>query len=75
MDPEYSLQDVVLCHLCETPTPPLHCENCGKHMCNESEKLHLSDQSNEHLVVPIKLRGCFMIFQKHCSEVCEGYCE
>lgn len=37
LDPEYSLQDVVRCHLCETPAPPLHCVTCNIHLCKKKD--------------------------------------
>lgn len=39
MDPEYSFQDVVRCHLCQTPAPPLHCVTCNIHLCKK--RLHV----------------------------------
>ncbi|XP_034330772.2 E3 ubiquitin-protein ligase TRIM71 [Magallana gigas] len=76
MDPEYSLQDVVRCHLCETPVPPLHCVICNIHLCKDCEGKHLSDKSKQHKVVPFKYRGSFPIkCQKHSTEICDQYCE
>ncbi|XP_052706014.1 uncharacterized protein LOC128181592 [Crassostrea angulata] len=75
MDPEYSLQDVVRCHLCETPVPPLHCVICNRHLCKECEGKHLSDQSKQHKVVPFKYRGAFPKCQKHSTKICDQYCE
>ncbi|XP_065926243.1 tripartite motif-containing protein 2-like [Magallana gigas] len=75
MDPEYSLQDVVRCHLCETPVPPLHCVICKIHLCKECEGKHLSDKSKQHKVVPFKYRGAFPKCQKHSTKICDQYCE
>nr|XP_034330767.1 probable E3 ubiquitin-protein ligase MID2 [Crassostrea gigas]XP_034330768.1 probable E3 ubiquitin-protein ligase MID2 [Crassostrea gigas]XP_034330769.1 probable E3 ubiquitin-protein ligase MID2 [Crassostrea gigas]XP_034330770.1 probable E3 ubiquitin-protein ligase MID2 [Crassostrea gigas] len=75
MDPEYSLQDVVRCHLCETPVPPLHCVICNIHLCEECEGKHLSDKSKQHKVVPFKYRGSFPKCQKLCTKICDQYCE
>lgn len=75
LDPECSLQDVVRCHLCEIPKPPLHCEICDKHLCKNCEEAHLSDKSKEHILVPFKLRGCITRCQKHSSKMCVRYCE
>uniref|UniRef100_K1PVS1 Dynein heavy chain 2, axonemal n=1 Tax=Magallana gigas TaxID=29159 RepID=K1PVS1_MAGGI len=75
MDPEYSLQDVVRCHLCETPVPPLHCVICNIHLCKDCEGKHLSDKSKQHKVVPFKYRGALPKCQKHSTEICDQYCE
>nr|XP_034330764.1 E3 ubiquitin-protein ligase TRIM71-like isoform X2 [Crassostrea gigas]XP_034330765.1 E3 ubiquitin-protein ligase TRIM71-like isoform X2 [Crassostrea gigas] len=75
MDPEYKLQDVVRCHLCETPVPPLHCVICNIHLCKDCEGKHLSDKSKQHKVVSFKYRGSFPKCQKHSTEICDQYCE
>ncbi|XP_052702670.1 uncharacterized protein LOC128179311 [Crassostrea angulata] len=77
MDPDYSLQDVVRCHLCEIPVPPLHCVICNTHLCKDCEGKHLSDKSKQHKVVPFNLRlttsipGC----QKHSTKKCKLFCD
>lgn len=75
IDPECSLQDVVRCHLCDTPNPPLHCDICEKNVCKACENKHLLDNSNEHILVPFDLRGCLSRCQKHNSKICKLYCE
>lgn len=75
MDPECSLQDVVRCHLCETPEPPLHCDVCDNHVCKDCEEKHCSEESKIHKMVPFKFRRCITKCQKHSSELCERYCE
>lgn len=56
MDPEYSLQDVVRCDLCDSPVPKLHCEFCHINFCNGCSEKHLQDNSNIHKVVSFKQR-------------------
>uniref|UniRef100_A0A8W8LKP5 B box-type domain-containing protein n=2 Tax=Magallana gigas TaxID=29159 RepID=A0A8W8LKP5_MAGGI len=75
MDPEYSLQDVLRCHLCETPAPPMYCAICDKYLCKACEKDHLSDLSKKHKVLPFKKRKYIPKCQKHSSKICEHYCE
>lgn len=75
MDPEYSLQDVLRCHLCETPGPHLHCDICKTQLCKACEKTHLADESKEHKVVSFKLRGQSTLCKKHCSKLCDCYCK
>lgn len=74
MDPEYSLQDVVRCHLCDTPVPPLHCDICDVHLCKICNGKHLSGKAEVHKIVPINLRGSTIKCHKHSSKACERFC-
>ncbi|XP_065939489.1 tripartite motif-containing protein 3-like [Magallana gigas] len=75
MDPEYSLQDVLRCHHCETTGHLLYCVICNKYLCEACEGDHLSDQSKEHNVVTFEERRLTPKCQKHSSNICEHYCE
>lgn len=75
MDPEYSLQDLVRCHLCETQTPPLHCDICEKYQCETCKEEHLSDESKDHRVVPFEMRRSTTKCKIHSTKICELFCE
>ncbi|XP_034333172.2 tripartite motif-containing protein 2-like [Magallana gigas] len=68
-------QDVLRCHLCETPNPPMHCEVCKKYMCKVCVKQHLFDESKEHIVVPLENRGIVTKCSNHSTDLCDIYCE
>lgn len=68
IDPEYSLQDVVRCHLCKTPIPPLHCDVWNLHLCEDCEEIHLSDEFIEHKMVQFKYRGSMHKCHNHSSK-------
>lgn len=54
MYPKTWAQDVLRCHLCKTPGPPLYCDICHVHLCTFWGE-HILDETKEHKVVPFKM--------------------
>ncbi|XP_022296835.1 uncharacterized protein LOC111106453 [Crassostrea virginica] len=78
MNPSKSGQDVLRCHLCEIPVPPLCCHICHIYLCKVCAGEHILDESTKHLVVPIKQTLSALLYPKclkHSSRNCELYCE
>lgn len=76
MDPFQNwAQDVLRCDICETPVPPLYCDNCLKHLCKLCVGEHLINFSKEHKVVPFVQRGFVPKCSIHHTKLCELHCE
>lgn len=75
MDPEFNLQDVVRCEICDIPVPSLNCVFCDIHLCKKCEGKHISDVCKQHKVVPFEFRRSNPKCETHPTEICEWYCE
>lgn len=77
MNPEYSLQDVVSCQLCESNSH-LHCDICQIGLCKQCVGTHIVDGSKMHKVVPYNKRASSPYYPKcynHSNKQCELHCE
>lgn len=80
METDCSLQDVIRCHLCDTPVPPLYCDICHISLCKTCAGEHLLDESKFHIVVPFKHRQSnpkcnYPKCTEHSTKLCELHCE
>lgn len=75
MDSIHNTKNVFRCNLCKTAVPALHCDMCQIHLCATCVGEHLSDESKEHNVVPLKLKGSTVLCKEHSTKICELHCE
>lgn len=50
----HNIQDIILCHLCDTPVPHLNFDICDINLCKRCAADQLLDNSIQHKFVPIK---------------------
>lgn len=75
MDSIHNTKNVVLCIICKTAVPALHCDMCQIHLCTTCVGEHFSDESKEHNVVPLKMKGSTVLCKEHSTKICELNCE
>ena len=75
MDPQYSLQDVIRCDICDTVVPTKHCDICHIHLCDKCLGKHFSDETKEHYIVPFRMRGITSKCQNHSTKHCTLHCK
>lgn len=68
-------QDVLRCHLCETPEYTMFCDLCDIRLCKACVEEHLSDDYEIHRVVHYKNRGSTPICPTHPTRICELHCD
>lgn len=75
MDSLHNTQNYSLCNICKTAVPALHCDMCQTLLCTTCVGEHLSDESKEHNVAPLKMKGSTVLCKKHYTKICELHCE
>ncbi|XP_048748980.2 uncharacterized protein LOC125661144 [Ostrea edulis] len=78
MHPRRSIQQVLLCDLCETVPLQSHCEVCNINLCKACVGEHLSGSFERHNVMPYLQRKSTPNYPKcpeHAEKPCELHCE
>ncbi|XP_052707357.1 uncharacterized protein LOC128182679 [Crassostrea angulata] len=78
MNPQYSLQDVTRCNLCETAIVHSYCDICHVNLCKPCVVDHISDGYDKHRIVPFRKRKSIFIYPKcgsHLQKACEFQCK
>lgn len=75
MDSIHNTKTVFPCNRCKNAVPALHCDMCQIHLCTTCVGEHLSYESREHNVVPLKMKGSTVLCKEHSTKICEVHCE
>lgn len=78
MDPLNSTQDEIRCDFCVTNIVQSYCDFCCVNLCMSCIGSHISDEYDNHRIVPIQQRRSTVIYPKcteHHSKTCELQCE
>lgn len=77
MESDDNLQDVLRCHLCDTPIPQLYCDLCQINLCASCVGVHILDgcDSKKHNVRPMTEKWYpNPVCSKHSARQCDLYC-
>lgn len=78
MDPLNSIQDDIRCDLCDTNIVQSYCDFCCVNLCLRCIGSHISDEYDNHKIVPIQQRRSTVIYPKcteHHHKTCELKCK
>lgn len=78
MDPLNSIKDDIRCHLCDTNKVQSYCDFCCVNLCMRCIGSHISDEYDDHKIVPIQQRRSTVIYPKcteHHHKTCELQCK
>lgn len=78
MDPLNSIKDDIRCHLCDTNKVQSYCDFCCVNLCMRCIGSHISDEYDDHKIVPIQQRRSTVIYPRcteHHHKTCELQCK